>query len=183
MKHFGIDLAEGADILNLTVDSGPQFPLTPSLGELFFRSDTLRMSVYDGAMWNVVSPEAVISVACSDETTPLTTGLKVTFNMPYRMWLKDVRLGLTTPVLQDPVVVDISHSGSAIFSTPASIVAYSSTGYSSHVIVQNILQDDAQITITVSATDAAATGLKVHLIGYVQEAPPPPPPGDGGDIF
>lgn len=53
MKHYGIDLAEGSDISNLTVDSGTSFPGNPNEGELFFRSDTDTLYVYTTS-WTVV---------------------------------------------------------------------------------------------------------------------------------
>jgi hypothetical protein len=52
MKQFGITLAEGTDIGNLTVDSGDSFPGSPSLGELFYKTGTgVGLYVYNGTDW------------------------------------------------------------------------------------------------------------------------------------
>ena len=40
MRIDGIRLLEGSKISNLTVAAGTEFPLTPSDGEIFYRSDT-----------------------------------------------------------------------------------------------------------------------------------------------
>lgn len=51
MLYDGIDLAEGSDIRNLTVDAGNTFPSTPNTGEMFFRSDLSLLYVYNGTTW------------------------------------------------------------------------------------------------------------------------------------
>jgi hypothetical protein len=56
MKTFGINLAEGSQIGNLTVASGKSFPGTPSTGELFFRTDATSsvkgLYLYNGTEWS-----------------------------------------------------------------------------------------------------------------------------------
>lgn len=51
MIFHGVSLAEGATIKNATVDSGTSFPTDPTTGELFFRTDSDKLFVYDGATW------------------------------------------------------------------------------------------------------------------------------------
>jgi hypothetical protein len=53
MLYDGIQLAEGADIENLTVNSGTSFPSSPNVGEMFYRSDEGELYVYDGSQWAI----------------------------------------------------------------------------------------------------------------------------------
>lgn len=60
MRIDGIQLQEGSNISNLTVASGTSFPSSPSLGELFFRSDTELLYVYNGSTWvDTISNDAI----------------------------------------------------------------------------------------------------------------------------
>jgi hypothetical protein len=67
------------------------------------------------------APEAII-VACSNETTALTTGTKVTFRMPYAFTLSDAKASLTTAQSSGSIfTVDIHDSGTTILSTKITI--------------------------------------------------------------
>lgn len=113
-----------------------------------------------------------IIIACSDETTALTTGTaKTTFRMPYAFTLTGVRASVTTAPTGSVLTVDINEGGSTILSTKLTIDATektSTTAATAAVISDTALADDAEITIdidTVGSTVAGA-GLKVTLIGY-----------------
>lgn len=115
---------------------------------------------------------APIIIACSDETTALTTGTgKVTFRMPYAFTLTAVRASVTTAPTGSVLTVDINEGGTTILSTKLTIDAgekTSTTAATPPVISDNALADDAEITIdidTIGSTVAGA-GLKVTLIGY-----------------
>lgn len=115
---------------------------------------------------------APIIIACSDETTALTTGAaKVTFRMPYAFTLTAVRASVTTAPTGAVLTVDINEGGASILSTAITIDAgekTSTTAATPPVISDSALADDAEITIdidTVGSTIAGA-GLKVTLIGY-----------------
>ena len=119
-----------------------------------------------------VTVYAPIIVACSDETTALTTGTaKVTFRMPYAFTLTAVRASVTTAPTGSVLTVDINESGTSILSTKLTIDAgekTSTTAATAAVISDSSLADDAEITIdidTIGSTVAGA-GLKVMLIGY-----------------
>lgn len=112
-----------------------------------------------------------IGIACSDETTALTTGTaKVTFRMPHAYTLSGVRASVTTAPTGSVLTVDINESGTTILSTKLTIDAgekTSTTAATAAVISDANLADDAEITIdidTVGSTVAGA-GLKVWLIG------------------
>ncbi len=46
-----VQLIEGTQIVNATVDSGTSFPANPTVGELFYKSDEPQLYVYDGTQW------------------------------------------------------------------------------------------------------------------------------------
>jgi hypothetical protein len=113
-----------------------------------------------------------IGIACSDETTALTTGTaKATFRMPYAMTVTGVRCSVTTAPTGSVLTVDINEAGSTILSTKLTIdigEKTSVTAATPPVISDASLADDAEITIdidTVGSTVAGA-GLKVWILGY-----------------
>jgi len=110
-------------------------------------------------------------LACSDETTALTTGTGVmTFRMPYAFTLSDVRASVGTAPTGAAIQVDINEGGVSILSTVLSIDATektSETAATAAVISDSALADDAEITIDVDqvGSTVAGAGLKVTLIG------------------
>jgi hypothetical protein len=110
-------------------------------------------------------------LACSDETTLLTTGTKLTFRMPYAFTVSAVRASLTTVATGGTLVtVDINEGGSTILSTKITIDASESTSTTAAtppVISDTGLADDAQMTIDIDAVGntTAGKGLKVYIIG------------------
>lgn len=112
-----------------------------------------------------------IQLACSDETTALTTGTaKITFRMPCAMTLTEVRASLTTAQASGSILtVDINEDGTSILSTKLTIdntELTSTTATTPAVISDSSLANDAQITIDIDQIgDGTATGLKVTLIG------------------
>ena len=113
-----------------------------------------------------------IGVACSDETTALTTGTaKVTMRMPYVYTVQSVRASLTTPQTSGSIfTVDINENGSSILSTKITIdngEETSTTAATPPVLSDTSLADDAEITFDIDQIgDGTAKGLKVWLIGY-----------------
>lgn len=120
----------------------------------------------------VVIVLAPIIVACSDETTPISTGTaKVTFRVPYAMTLTEVRASLTQAQASGSTfTVDINEGLSSILSTKITIdntEKTSTTAAVPPVISDPSLANDAEITIDVDQIgDGTAEGLKVTLIGY-----------------
>lgn len=125
--------------------------------------------------WNdehdVIVPVPII-IACSDETTALTTGIaKATFRMPYAFTLTAVRASVTTAPTGSVLTVDINESGTSILSTKLTIDAgekTSTTAATAAVLSDTALADDAEITIDIDGVGStvAGAGLKVALIGY-----------------
>ena len=114
-----------------------------------------------------------IAIACSDETTALTTGTaKVTFRMPYAMTLTDVRASLTgAGSTSGTTTIDINLAGASIFTTDLLTIDFteksSTTAATPPNITTTALTDDGEITIDIDAVSGGAdeTGLKVYLIG------------------
>ena len=114
-----------------------------------------------------------ICIACSDETTALTTGTnKVRFRMPQAMTLTAVRATVNTAPTGSTLVVDINEGDTpvSILSTKLSIDATektSTTAATAAVISDSALADDAEISIDIDQIGAtvAGAGLKVWLIG------------------
>jgi hypothetical protein len=128
--------------------------------------------IQDGGTTVAVLRQQALVVACSDETTALTTGVaKVTFRMPYAMTLTGVKASVTTAPTGAVLTVDINEGGTTILSTKLTIDATektSTTAATPAVISDSALAADAEITIdidTVGSTVAGA-GLKVTLLGY-----------------
>lgn len=116
--------------------------------------------------------EAELCIACSDETTAITTGTgKVTFRMPFAMTVTAVRASVGTAPTGATLIIDINDGGTTILSTKLSIDATektSTTAASAAVISDTALADDAEITIDfdqVGSTIAGA-GVKVWIVGY-----------------
>lgn len=113
----------------------------------------------------------VIGIACSDESTDLTTGTaKVTFRLPFAMTLTAVRASVTTAPTGSTLTVDINESGTTILSTKLTIDAgekTSITAATAAVISDANLADDAEMTIDIDqiGSTVAGAGLKVWLIG------------------
>lgn len=112
-----------------------------------------------------------LAVAASDESTALTTGTaKVTFRMPSRVWLTEVRASLVTAQATGSIfTVDINEGGATILSTKLTVdntEKTSTTAATPAVISDAAIADDAEITIDIDQVgDGTAAGLKVTFIG------------------
>lgn len=151
--------------------------VVPVEGTFAYLQDENKLYRYDGSAWGeytaagTAQTESII-IACSDETTAITTGTaKATFRMPYAFTLTAVRASVTTAPTGSTIIIDINEGGSTILSTKLSIDASektSTTAASAAVISDTALADDAEITIDfdqVGSTIAGA-GVKVYLIGH-----------------
>lgn len=124
----------------------------------------------DARLANHVVP-FFLTVAASDETTAITTGTnKVTFRMPARVWLTEVRASLVTAQTSGSIfTVDVNEAGSTIFSTALTVdntEKTSTTAATPAVISDAAIADDAEITVDVDQVgDGTAKGLKVTFIG------------------
>jgi hypothetical protein len=106
-------------------------------------------------------------IACSDETTTITTGTaKVTFRVPYSVTVTAVRASVNTVSSSGIPTVDINEGGTTILSTKLTIDASektSVTAAAAAVISDNQLADDAEITIDFDVAGTGAKGMKVII--------------------
>lgn len=113
----------------------------------------------------------VIPIACSDETSSLTTGAsKVTFRSPLSLSLTDIRASLTTAQTAGALfTVDVNIAGTSILSTKITIdnnEKSSKTALTQPVLNNTSVPDDAEITIDIDQIgDGSAKGLKVYILG------------------
>jgi hypothetical protein len=118
------------------------------------------------------NPTESFIIACSDESTALTTGTaKVTFRMPYAFTVTAVRASLATAQASGSIfTVDINEAGTTIISTKLTIdntEKTSTTAATAPVISDSALADDAEMTVDIDQVgDGTAKGLKVVLIGH-----------------
>lgn len=114
-----------------------------------------------------------LPIACSDETTALTTGTaKVTFHMPYAMTVTEIFAGLTSvQATGSTFTVDVNEAGSSILSTKITIdntEETSLTAATQPVVSDSSLAKGAKITIDIDQVgDGTAKGLKVYIVGTI----------------
>jgi|TARA_R110000823_G_scaffold200051_1_gene331067 hypothetical protein len=128
-----------------------------------------------GVAWTApaIQTESFI-IACSDESTALTTGTAViSFRMPYAFTLTAGAGGITASCNQAPtgaiLTMDVNEAGSTILSTKLTIAISSTTsvGGTAPVISDVNLAANALMTIDIDQIGStnAGTGLKITLIG------------------
>ncbi len=112
-----------------------------------------------------------IQLACSDESTALTTGTaKITFRTPCAITVTSVRASLTTAQTSGSIfTVDINEAGASILSTQITIdntELTSTTAATPPVVSNTTLADDASITVDIDQIgDGTAKGLKITILG------------------
>jgi hypothetical protein len=110
-----------------------------------------------------------IIIACSDETTAITTGTgKRTFRMPFAATLTNVRASVVTAPVGSTIIIDVNESGVSVLSTKLTIDAGEKTSTTAAVpvvISDTTLADDAEISIDFDqvGSGTAGAGVKVTL--------------------
>jgi len=153
----GADGADGAD--GVGVDAGG------TTGQVLAKASNTD---YD-TEWVSLTTADIYVIACSDETTALTTGTgKVTFRMPTAGTLTAVKATVTTAPAGSALIVDINEGGTSVLSTKLSVddgEKTSATAATPAVISDSALANDAEITIDIDqvGSGTAGAGLKVTL--------------------
>jgi len=153
----GADGADGAD--GVGVEAGG------TTGQVLAKASNTD---YD-TEWLSLTTADIYVIACSDETTALTTGTgKVTFRMPTAGTLTAVKATLTTAPAGSALIVDINEGGTSVLSTKLSVddgEKTSATAATPAVISDSALANDAEITIDIDqvGSGTAGAGLKVNL--------------------
>lgn len=157
--------AAGATALQDVVDD-----TTPQLGgDLDAQSNNITNlgSLNGTAASKIISRS--LTVACSDETSDLTTGTaKATFRMPEAATITGVRASVTTAPAGSVLTVDINEAGTSILSTKLTIDAgekTSTTAATAAVISDTSVADDAEMTVDIDGvgSSTAGAGLKVTI--------------------
>lgn len=126
------------------------------------------------SVYLISSSVETLTIAVSDETTDLTTGVeKVTFRIPYDFLLTDVRASVSAAPVGANLIIDVNASAVSLLSSKLVVDANDTTSVGSsndHVISTAELPDDVEITIDIDQVGAvqAGKGLKVSLIGRKQ---------------
>src|SRR5690606_30768079 len=149
--------------------------LLPYLPSVIDDGSVETASIKDGAVTLAKMATAAklrpIVIACSDETTALTTGTKVAFRMPYAYTVTGVKASLTTAQASGNIfTVDINESGTSILSTKLTIDnthKTSTTATTPAVVSDASIASDAEITVDIDQIgNGTAKGLKVTILGY-----------------
>lgn len=119
---------------------------------------------------STVSVPEVWEYALGDETTPITTGTKLTSRARRTLTLTDVRLSCTTAGSAGSVV-DIKKNGTSIFTTKIGLDSGEKTSVTAatpYVLTGAItFTDDDEIAFSIDTAGTACAGPKVALIGTV----------------
>jgi len=108
--------------------------------------------------------------ACSDETTDLTLGDKISIRMPFAMTLSEVRLSLNNAPTITKLIVDAKENGVSIFSTLPSIDTGELTSVTAAIpaVISDVnLADDALLVISITQIGSGdiGKGLKIAFKG------------------
>ena len=124
---------------------------------------------------SVTADDESLLVACSDESTVLTTGQKISFRMPFDLTLSAGIAGIKGSLVTAGtgaalLTIDINEGGSSILSTDLTFDSTETTTITAAtpvVISDTTLAADSIITIDVDQldTDNVATGLKIAFMG------------------
>ncbi|MCP4089606.1 MAG: hypothetical protein GY746_07415, partial [Gammaproteobacteria bacterium] len=117
-----------------------------------------------------LKPTEHIILACSDETSDLTTGTaKLTYRMPYAFTLSEVKSSVTTAPVGATLTVDINDGGTSIMTTnKLDILTTATIDDGTATLTDTAIAEDAIVTVDIDTVGSgtAGAGLKVTLIGY-----------------
>jgi hypothetical protein len=106
-------------------------------------------------------------VALGDESTAITTGVKVTLRAPRAMTLSKVKAALTTASSSGLPQFDVKKNGTSIFSTKPTIDAAektSETAATPAVLSTTSIAADDELTFEVVAAGTGAAGAKITMV-------------------
>jgi hypothetical protein len=167
----GQELDELHDVLITSASAGQV--LARNTGNTLWVNKTLAAADVGAATSSLVGSPIEFVVACSNETTSLTTGIaKVTFRAPVAFLLTSVAASVNTAPTGSTLIVDINNGANSALSTKLSIDASEKTSVTaaSAAVINTAYDDfavDAEITIDIDqiGSTIAGKGLKVILKG------------------
>ena len=74
MENFGLEVAQGSEIVNLTIPTGTAFPANDNVGELFYRTDEDTLYVRNNTGWAVSGGSATVGSISSIGSTSTPDG-------------------------------------------------------------------------------------------------------------
>lgn len=139
--------------------------------------DKILKSVTSDGKANWANFPCEVQLACSDETTALTTGVKTTIRIPNNMRVTEVRASLTTAQTSGSIfTVDLLEGGvSSIFGTKLTVdngettskTALTPPTFSASPPTSYYLADDTELKVSITQIgDGTAKGLKILIKGY-----------------
>lgn len=147
------------------------YRITPVEGVKCYDKTLLQTRTFNGSKW--LGDYKELSFAASDENTAITAGTnKVTLRCRGSYYVTGVYASLTTAgTTSGTTTIDINESGTSILSTKLTIdfgEKTSTTAATPAVISDNLIADDAEITVDVDAITTGGTeaGLKIYLTGH-----------------
>jgi len=160
-----------ANLAGPTFTGNVTLPSTTSIGNV----TSTEISYVDGVTSSIQtqldskdSSEQSMTIAISDEATPITAGTsKLTFRAPFAMTLTKIpRASLKTASTSGIPTVDINENGTSILSTKLTIDANektSTTAANAAVLSDTSIADDAELTFDIDVAGTGAIGLKVTI--------------------
>lgn len=141
-------------------------------GQVWIKSDTPNAQYFTDDTGQDIKAahekmESLI-IACSDETSDLTTGTKVTFRMPFGFECKEAGASVTTAGTTGTMTIDIHDDATTIMATDKIDIATTATiDDDSAVVSAGTIAKDSVIEIIIDAVHTtAAKGLKVWMLGH-----------------
>lgn len=122
----------------------------------------------DGSTGNGSEAPIEFCLAISDETTTLTTGLKVTWHAPVAMAIDEVILSLGTVSSSGAVTLDVKLNGTTIFSTKVTVDANEETSLTAAtpaVLSTTDIPKGGKMTFHLDGVGTGAAGAKVAIVG------------------
>ena len=143
----------------------PPRPASASIDEQLRWMDQIRDALASQFGAGIAFEEE-ICLACSDETTDITTGTaKLTFRLP-ACTLLSARASLSTASSSGAPAIDINDDGVSIFSTTLTIDANEKTSVTAatpYVFASTSVGADSEMTVDIDTAGTGAKGLKVYL--------------------
>jgi len=74
MENFGLQIAEGSEITNLTIPTGTSFPANDNVGEMFYRTDEDKLYIRNNTGWGESGGSATVGTVSSVGSTVIPDG-------------------------------------------------------------------------------------------------------------
>ena len=74
MQNFGIEVAQGSEITNLTIPTGTSFPANDNVGEMFYRTDEDKLYIRNNTGWAVSGGSAKVGSVITMTTSDIPDG-------------------------------------------------------------------------------------------------------------